>query len=184
MELTTKAEPILREFKGLCGFCVSSFWALEGEKMFKKILFSILIIVFANSVCLARNPDTGYGTHIDIEIKAGDNISYKPPIVGSLEYTGNSIDIVTFTDGIAGIGIITQAWVYLITGKKVVKKGVHHIQCKNQYGVKASGTIDFRDEFKPLINLVIENSNMITNITKEGKNWFKKNLPNIVTWQY
>jgi len=151
--------------------------------MFKQILFSILIIVFVNSVCIARDPNTGYGTHIDIEIKAGDNISYKPPIVGSLEYTGNSIDIVTFSEGIASIGIMTQAWVYLITEKKVVIKGVHHIQCKNQYGVVASGTIDFRDKFKPLINLLIENGNIITNLTKESKKWFKKNFPNIVTWQ-
>jgi len=31
MELTTKAEPILSDSKGLGGFCVSSFSALEGE---------------------------------------------------------------------------------------------------------------------------------------------------------
>jgi len=30
MELTTKAEPIFSEFKGLCGFCVSSFSAFGG----------------------------------------------------------------------------------------------------------------------------------------------------------
>jgi len=151
--------------------------------MLRQILLSILLVIFVNSVCIARDPDTGYGTHIDVEIKAADNISYKPPIVGQLEYTGNSIDIVTFAEGIAGIGIIATAWVYIVTEKKIVTKGVHHIKCKNQYGVIASGTIDFRDEFKPIINIVIENGNIINNVTKEGKEWQKKNLPTIVTWQ-
>jgi hypothetical protein len=31
MELTTKAEPILGKFKGLGGFCVSSFLAFGGR---------------------------------------------------------------------------------------------------------------------------------------------------------
>ena len=30
MELTTKAEPFLGEFKGLGGFCVSSFWRYKA----------------------------------------------------------------------------------------------------------------------------------------------------------
>ncbi len=149
----------------------------------RRVLLILLIVIFSYSICLARDPDSGYGTHIDIEFKAADNVSYKPPIVGHLEYTGNSIDIVSFTEGIAGIGIMTNAVVYIVIEKKIVAKGVHHIKGKNQYDVLASGTIDFRNEFKPTINLVTESGVIITNVTKEGKAWQKKNIPNIVTWQ-
>ena len=151
--------------------------------MLRRIILILLIVIVAYSICLARDPDSGYGTHIDIEFKAADNISYKPPIVGQLEYTGDSIDIVSFTEGIADIGIMTNAVVYIVIEKKIVSKGVHHIKGKNQYGVIASGTIDFRDEFKPIINLVTESGVIITNATKAGKAWHKKNIPNIVTWQ-
>jgi len=112
-----------------------------------------------------------------------DNKSYKPPIIGHLEYTGSSIDIVSIFEGIAGIGILTQAQVYLIVEKKNISKGVHHIKGKNQYGTIASGTIDFRDQVKPKITLVTEGGVVITNISNEGKEWQKKNIPNIVLGQ-
>jgi hypothetical protein len=96
-----------------------------------------------------------------------------------LEYSGSSIDIVSIFEGIAGIGILTQAQVYLVVEKKIISKGVHYIKGKNQYGIIASGTIDFRDQLKPKITLVTEGGVVITNISNEGKKWQKKNIPNI-----
>jgi hypothetical protein len=140
------------------------------------------ILIFVHSICFAGDPDSGYGTIIAVEFKV-DNKSYKPPIIGHLEYTGSSIDIVSIFEGIAGIGILTQAQVYLIVEKKIIYKGVHHIKGKNQYGTIASGTIDFRDQVKPKITLVTEGGVVITNISNEAKEWQKKNIPNIILGQ-
>jgi hypothetical protein len=140
------------------------------------------LLLFGHTICFAGDPDSGYGTLIAIEFKL-DNKSYKPPIVGHLEYTGFSVDVVSVFEGIAGIGILTQAQVYLILEKKIVAKGVHHIKAKNQYGTMASGTIDFRDLLKPKINLEQEGGVVITNISNEGKAWQKKNIPSIILGQ-
>ena len=140
------------------------------------------LLLFGHTICFAGDPDSGYGTLIAIEFKL-DNKSYKPPIIGHLEYTGSSIDIVYMFEGIAGIGILTAAQVYLIVEKKIVAKGIHHLKGKNQYGTIASGTIDFRDQLKPKVNLVQEGGVVITNISNEGKGWQKKNIPNIILGQ-
>jgi hypothetical protein len=145
--------------------------------MIKRILLCF-ILIFVYSICVAGDPNSGYGTLIAVEFKV-DNKSYKPPLIGHLEYTGSSIDIVAIFEGIAGIGILTQAQVYLIVEKKIITKGVHHIKGKNQYGTIASGTIDFRNQVKPKITLVTEGGVVITNISNEGKEWQKKNIPNI-----
>jgi hypothetical protein len=149
--------------------------------MIKRTLLCFMLIL-VHSVCLAGDPDSGYGTLIAVEFKA-DNKSYKPPVIGHLEYTGFSMDIVSIFEGIAGIGILTQAQVYTIVEKKIISRGVHHIKGKNQYGTIASGTIDFRDQVKPKITLVTESGIVITNISNEGKEWQKKNVPNIVLGQ-
>ncbi|MBA4391742.1 MAG: hypothetical protein C0399_12515 [Syntrophus sp. (in: bacteria)] len=146
--------------------------------MIRRIVLCFIIIFAAHSVCFAGDPDSGYGTLIAVEFKV-DNKSYKPPIIGHLEYTGFSIDIVSIFEGIAGIGILTQAQVYLVVEKKIVSKGVHQIKGKNQYGTTASGTIDFRDQVKPKITLVTEGGVVITNISNEGKEWQRKNIPNM-----
>lgn len=150
--------------------------------MIRRILLCFIIISAAHSVCFAGDPDSGYGTNIAIEFKI-DNKSYKPPIIGHLEYTGTSLDIVSIFEGIAGIGILTQAQVYLVVEKQIVSKGVHQIIGKNQYGTTASGTIDFRDQVKPKITLVTEGGVVITNISNEGKEWQKKNIPNMILGQ-
>ena len=150
--------------------------------MIRRILLCFTIIFVVHSVCFAGDPDSGYGTNIAIEFNV-DNRSYKPPIIGHLEYTGTSLDIVSIFEGIAGIGILTQAQVYLVVEKKIVSKGIHQIKGKNQYGTMASGTIDFRDQVKPKITLVTEEGVVITNISNEGKEWQKKNIPNMTLGQ-
>lgn len=143
-------------------------------------LVSLLISISAK--CFAGDPDTGYGTNIAIEFKV-DNKSYKPPMIGHLEYTGFSIDIVYIFEGIAGIGILTSAQVYVVVEKTITTKGVHHIKGKNQYGAMASGTIDFRDQLKPKITLITQGGVVITNISDEGKAWQEKNIPKMILRQ-
>ena len=147
-----------------------------------RILLCFAILQGACCVSFAGDPDTGYGTLIAVEFKV-DNKSYKPPIIGHLEYTGTSLDIVSIFEGIAGIGVLTQAQVYVLVEKQIVTKGVHHVKAKNQYGTTASGTIDFRDQLKPKVTLVTEGGVVITNISDEGKEWQKKNIPKIILWQ-
>jgi hypothetical protein len=147
-----------------------------------RILLCIIILFGTYSASFAGDPDTGYGTLIAVEFKA-DNKSYKPPIIGHLEYTGFSLDIVSIFEGIAGIGVLTQAQVYIVVEKQIVAKGVHHLKAKNQYGTIASGTIDFRDQFKPKVTLVTEGGVVITNISNEGKEWQKRNIPKIILGQ-
>jgi hypothetical protein len=140
--------------------------------MIRKTLLCF-ILIFVHTICFAGDPDSGCGTLIAVELKV-DNKSYKPPIIGHLEYTGSSIDIVSIFEDIAGIGILTQAQVYLIIEKKIISKRVHHIKGKNQYGTIAAGTIDFRDQVKPKITLVTEAGVVITNIFNEGKSGKRK----------
>jgi hypothetical protein len=147
--------------------------------MIKKILLCLILLLFAQPVCFAIDPDSGYGTDIAIEFMANGK-SYKPPIVGHLQYTGFSMDIVSIVEGPAGTGVFTQAEVYLIVERTVTSKGVHLIKGKNQYGTIATGAIDFRDQVKPKITLETQAGVVITNISHEGKEWQKKSIPNIV----
>jgi hypothetical protein len=147
--------------------------------MIKRIIF-FFIIISLHSLCYAGDPVTGYGTLIAVEFKANNKFNQA---VGKLEYTGESIDIVSFTEGVAGIGIIALPQVYLIIEKTINSNGVHHIKGRNQYGTIASGTIDFRDQVKPKITFVTEGGIVITNISTEGKDWQKKHIPNMVLGQ-
>jgi len=45
------------------------------------------------------------------------------------------------------------------------------------------GVIDFRDELKPKISLLTEGGTLITNISKEGIEWKKKHIPDMVLGQ-
>jgi hypothetical protein len=145
-------------------------------------VFIVAVILVTCSVSVAGDPDSGYGTNIAVEFKV-DNKSYRPPIVGHLEYTGSSFDIVSIFDGIADIGILTQAQVYIVIEKQVAAKGLHHVKARNQYGAIVSGTIDFRDQLRPKVTLVTEGGVVITNISEEGKDWQKRNIPKIVLGQ-
>jgi hypothetical protein len=93
--------------------------------MIRRTFLSFTIILAVCSLSYAGDPESGYGTNIAVEFKA-DNKSYKPPIVGHLEYTGGSIDIVSIFEGIAGIGVLTQAQVFVVVEKDIVAKGRHH----------------------------------------------------------
>jgi hypothetical protein len=140
-----------------------------------KRTFLLFVVLMMHSLAYAGDPDSGYGTLIAVELRNND----KPTgYIGKLEYTGKTIDMVTFGPGLAG-GTVVLPEVCQITEKKINSKGVHHIKCSNQYGITASGTIDFRDEVKPKITLIRENGGVITNISSDGQKWQKENIPNI-----
>lgn len=145
----------------------------------KRILFCVVIFLLVNSICFARDPVTGYGTLIAIEFKTNDLIT----AVGKLEYTGETLEIVGFSEGIAGMGIISTPQIYKIIEKTIRAQGIHHIKGQNQNGVIASGTIDFRDQIKPKINIVTDGGTIITNISSEGLRWKKRYISNIILGQ-
>jgi len=141
------------------------------------LLICILALTLFSPNCHAGNPETGYGTSIAVEFRANNKFNLS---VGILEYTGFSIDIVGFSGGLAGIGIIALPQVYLITEKTVSMKGFHHFKGKNQYGTEGTGYIDFRDFLKPKVTMLLDNGTLITNISPEGREWSRKHIPNIV----
>ena len=144
----------------------------------KKILFCT-IIALIHSLCPARDPITGNGTLIAVEFKANEKIT----AVGTLAYTGGSLEIVGFSEGVAGIGIISTPQIYKVIDKNIRLQGIHHIKVQNQNGVIASGTIDFRDQVKPKITLVTDGGTIITNISAEGLKWKRKYIPNMILGQ-
>ncbi|TAN39490.1 MAG: hypothetical protein EPN25_11515 [Nitrospirae bacterium] len=150
---------------------------LDGGNM-KKILFCTIILII-HSICYARDPVTGNGTLIAIELKANDKLT----AVGSLEYTGETLEIVSFSKGVAGIGIVPVPQIYNIVDKTIRSQGIHHIKGQNQNGVIASGTIDFRNQIKPKITLITDGGTVITNISMEGLKWKKKYIPDIILGQ-
>lgn len=145
----------------------------------KRILCGFIIFLLY-SPCFAGDPVSGYGTLIAVEFRTNNNFNQ---CVGQLEYTGESIDIVGFTEGIAGIGIISNPQVYVITEKTIKLKGFHYVKGRNQYGTIATGFIDFRDALKPKTSLLTEGGTLITNISVEGMEWKKKHIPDIVLGQ-
>jgi hypothetical protein len=145
----------------------------------KRILLCLTILLL-HSTCWAGDPVSGYGTLIAVEFRVGNKFNHA---VGKLEYTGESIDIVGFTEGIGGIGIIATPQVYILLEKTIRLKGVHYIKGRNQYGTIITGHIDFRDELKPKITLLTDGGTLITNTSSEGKDWQRKHIPNIVLGQ-
>jgi len=145
----------------------------------KKILL-VVVIVLLHSICWARDPISGYGTLIAIDFSTNNKFNHA---VGKLEYTRESIDIVGFTEGLAGVGVIATPQVYLIKEKTIRAQGIHYIKGENQYGVIITGHIDFRDELKPKITLLTDGGTLITNISTEGKAWKDKHISNIVLGQ-
>lgn len=151
---------------------------LQERGFMAKTMLICFALIFVHASAFADDPETGYNIHVAIEY-VKNNKSFKPPIIGSFEYTGTSIDIVRIFEGPLTGGIYTQAQVYILSGKTVEEEGLHHVIGKNQYGTLASGTIDFRDKSNTQINLKMEEGYAITNITEYGKQWRIKHIPNI-----
>lgn len=141
----------------------------------KQVLYFVIILVTIHTICYAGDRVTGKGTLIAIDFRANNKLT----AVGILEYTGETLEIVGFSQGIAGIGIVPVPQLYKIMDKTIRSQGIHHIKGQNQNGVIASGTIDFRDQVKPKITLITDGGTIVTNISTEGLKWKKKYIPNM-----
>jgi hypothetical protein len=139
------------------------------------LVFSLLLIFLLPVICQAGIPYTGSGTKVAIEIK--NPLFPKTRIVGYLEYTKLSIDIVTFVEIWMTFSPYSQ--VYIIDYNNVIAKGVHNIHGKNQNGVIISGIIDLGDLVHPKVYLVTNSGVTIKNISDKNREWCKKHLPNI-----
>ena len=144
-----------------------------------KIILICLLVLLVPIICYATDTDSGYGTLIAVEIRVNNKFS---GIIGKLEYTGETIDLVTFQKGLLR-EVIVLPEVCQIIEKTINSEGVHHIKCRNQYGTIASGTIDFHDRVAPKITLVRESGHVITNISQEGKKLQKEYIPKITLGQ-
>ena len=148
---------------------------------YKLVALSVVLLIGVNvSEGVAGDPVSGYGTLIAVEFRSHDKFNNA---VGKLEYTGTSIDIVGFTEGIGGIGIIATPAVYLINEKTIRQKGIHYLKGVSQYGVAITGHIDFHNELKPSVIMLTDGGTLITNISAEGRAWRDKHVPNIVLGQ-
>lgn len=110
-------------------------------------------------------------------------------IAGRLELDygyGNSITVVTFTVDIFNPEkVIPIPTIYRVTLKSIRAKGIYYIEGENQYGIKISGTVDTTIETKPKIDFLLEGGLQIVNISRDGRIFAKKYLPNVdLGWDY
>ena len=142
------------------------------------IILLSLTFIFVHASAFAGNLEPGDKIFILVEYTKDDR-SFTPPVIGQLEYSGVSIDIVRIFEGPLTGSVYVQAQVYILTEKKVQEEGVLYISGKDQHGTIVAGTIDYRDESNPKINLFMEEGYAITNISELGKKWQIKHIPNI-----
>ena len=151
----------------------------------KSIGYLIVLAVFiflTNHIC-AENilySDSDYSIKIAVTINQ-DNY-----IMGKLEYSNHTpqypLQLVTFNP-IGGV-IYSEPYVFELLEKTIVSQNVHKIRCRtlnDKYGnSEITGTIDFRNELKPIVNLVNATGHKyISNITEKGKEVHKKYIPNV-----
>ncbi len=139
----------------------------------KRMVAICLLALALSSPSYAADNDSGYGTVIAIEVRAHGQFN---GVVGRLEYTGRTIDIVTFK---LSERVIVLPQVCELLEKTTTNRGIHSLKCRNQYGATLQGTIDFRDRAKPTVTLVGEGGHVYTNISKEAREMAQTYIRNI-----
>lgn len=137
---------------------------------------SLLILLTTVSLCYAGDNQSGYGgygTVIAIEVRAHGEFN---GVVGRLEYTETTLDLVTF---LLAPRVIVGTQVYEILEKTITSEAVHHIKGRNQYEAVASGSIDLRDRSNPRITLVGQGGHVFTNMSMQAKEMKAKYIPQI-----
>jgi len=152
-------------------------------KILKAIICLGILFLFVTQAWPANilNSDSDYSIKIAVTINKDDYI------MGILEYSNHKplfpVQLVVFN--LIGGMIHTFPYVFDILEKEIVSTNVHRIKCRSmndKYGTGALiiGTIDFRDELKPKVNLVIEGGySYVSNITDKGKEFHMKYIPNV-----
>ena len=99
--------------------------------------------------------------------------------VGVLDFNTSIMDIVMFdTDNPPG-SIISIPDVCVVSKSSRVSKGVHKIVCVNVMGTEYSGTLDCLDFTSPSVSFTKSSGHTIRNLSKEGYEWSRKNIPNV-----
>ena len=109
------------------------------------LIFTILISCDKEEITPGKNYSANISFDISEHLVPGEKVKQIEfiengkfiNIIGSANYTGQTLDIVTFTlnEG----KVIPFAWVYNITESRMVENEVYKIQGKNQGGVESSG---------------------------------------------
>lgn len=151
----------------------------------KSIGYLIVVAIFiflTNQVCAENilNSDNNYSVKIAVTINQDDYI------MGKLEYSNHEpqypLQLVTFNP-FGGI-IHAEPYVFELLEKIIISENVHKIKCRplnDKYGSsEITGVIDFKNELKPIVNLVNGAGHpYISNITEKGKEIHKKYIPNV-----
>jgi hypothetical protein len=147
----------------------------------KKVYGIICLVIFPLSASQAWpantfNSDSNYSITIAVTINKDDYI------IGKLEYSNNTLQLVTFNP-IGGV-IYAEPYLFEILEKTIVTKNVHKIRClplNDKYGnAEITGTIDFSNELKPKIDLLnVGGDTYISNISEKGKKTHMEYIPNV-----
>jgi len=142
------------------------------------IICLVIFSLFATQAWPANtlNSDSNYSITIAVTINKDDYI------MGKLEYSNNTLQLVTFNP-IGGV-IYAEPYLFEILEKTIVIKNVHRIKCRplnDKYGnADITGTIDFSNELEPKIHLLnVVGDPYISNISEQGKKTRKKYIPNV-----
>jgi len=146
------------------------------------LIFLAIFSLLSNQIWAENilNSDNDYSVKIAVTINQDDHI------MGKLEYSNHApqypLQLVTFNpiDGV----IYAEPYVFKILEKAIISKNVHKLRCRSindKYGSsEITGIIDFRNELKPIVNLVnAVGHNYISNISEKGKEIHKKYIPNV-----
>ncbi|NPU86378.1 MAG: hypothetical protein HPY65_18015 [Syntrophaceae bacterium] len=146
---------------------------------------SVLGIIYICMLCLLGtqawsenilNSDSDYSIKIAVTINEDDFI------MGKLEYSNKSLQLVTFNP-IVGI-IHVEPYLFIVLEKAIVSRNVHRIKCRplnDKYGSsEITGVIDFSNELKPRIHLVNASGyTYVSNMSDVGKRNHEKYIPNV-----
>ncbi|MHB8765224.1 MAG: hypothetical protein ACYDA8_12950 [Deferrisomatales bacterium] len=154
----------------------------------KKMRFYGLVLLFAVLFFQTHaRSENSLNSDSDFSVKIAVIIAGDDQILGKLEYSNHKpqypLQLVTFNP-VAGT-IYAEPYLFEVTERTIVSPGLHRIRCvslndKYGAGLIILGTIDFRNELTPKINLVNEGGyTYISNITDKGRETHKKYIPNV-----
>jgi hypothetical protein len=158
------------------------------RKLMKIMTIRRIVLILAILLCPCRAwPENVLNSDADFAIKIAVTINSNDHIVGKLEYSNHkpqyTLQLVTFAH-VAG-QVYSEPYFFELIEKTIIIPNVHRIKCtsiNDKYGAGTIvlGTIDFRDELKPKVNLVNENGNsFVSNLTTKGKEVKEKYIPNV-----
>ncbi len=122
------------------------------------------------------NSDSDYSIKIAVTINEDDFI------MGKLEYSNNTLQLVVFNP-IGGI-VHVEPYLFVVSNKMIISKNIHRIKCRplnDKCGrSEITGVIDFSNELKPRIRLVNASGHTyVSNMLENGKRYHMKFIPNV-----